>query len=90
MLSANSNTIFVFVKLNPSLTAASAFYIVPSETVRAAVQKQFKEFEATLKAKGQEISGKRGVYHFADPKGLYLDKWEHLGLPLSVKKARKS
>jgi hypothetical protein len=86
-LSANINTIFVFVKLDPTHTTAAAFYIVPSKTVRDAVQKQFKGFEAALKAKGEEIGGKKGVYHFADPKGLYLDKWEHLGLPL--KTARK-
>jgi hypothetical protein len=79
---------FVLATLNPSHTAASTFYIVPGNIVRATVQKQFKKYEATLKAKGQETGGKRGVYHFADPKGLYLGKWEHPGLP--VKKARTS
>jgi hypothetical protein len=87
-VSANINTVFVFVKLDPSHTTDSAFYIVPSNIVKAAVQKEFRGWKARLKAKGEDIANKKGMYHFADPKGLYLNKWEHLGLPL--KKPRKS
>jgi hypothetical protein len=86
--------IFVFVRCDPESRCAPGYYIVPSRTVKRFVDDSIKESDRKyLEKNGVTFSstGKKGVYHFGDPKGVYKDRWNKLGIkPPSAARSKKT
>ena len=69
---------YVFVNLR-GLTERPDYYVVPSAVVAKHVRESHEAWLAKPGRKGQEHRD-GSMRKFSDPDGVYLERWDHLGL----------